>query len=59
MYFKKSTTTPFSAQITFGLEKGHTQELLSKKELVSFIQEYQRALFNNKKNWIACSSERL
>lgn len=49
MNFTTIITTSFSAQITFELEKGYTQEFATKKEVVSFLQEYQSVLFIDKK----------
>ena len=40
---------PFSAEITIGLEKGYTQELIPKEEVISFLQGYQSTVFTGEK----------
>jgi hypothetical protein len=45
----KITAMPFSAEITIGLEKGYTQELIPKEEVISFLQGYQSTVFTDKK----------
>lgn len=49
MNFTKITAMPFSAEITIGLEKGYTQELIPKEEVISFLQGYKSTVFTNKK----------
>ena len=54
MKFNKVTIPPLSAQITLGLERGYTQELILKKEVITFLQAYQKEVFT--KNNIALSA---
>ncbi|EAQ42514.1 hypothetical protein [Polaribacter sp. MED152] len=55
MEYHKTTVKPFSAQITLGLEKGYTQEVIQKKQILQFIQTYQKELFINKNIAISAS----
>ena len=49
MTHTKITAMPFSAKITIALEKGYTQELIPKEEVIFFTQGFQSALFTDKK----------
>jgi hypothetical protein len=48
MTITKTSIHPFSAQITFGLERGYTQALIPKESIVNFLQDYQQKLLKNK-----------
>jgi hypothetical protein len=45
----KITAMPFSAEITIGLEKGYTQELIPKEEVICFLQGYKSTVFTGEK----------
>jgi hypothetical protein len=49
MKYHKTPVKPFSAQITIGLERGYTQELIEKNKVITFLQKYQQQLLTDKK----------
>ena len=55
MTISKTSIHPFSAQITFGLERGYTQALIPKETIVKFLQDYQYRLFKDKKVALSAS----
>lgn len=48
MKYNRTSVNAFSAQVTIGLEKGYTQELISKVAIIEFLQDYQNILFKEK-----------
>ncbi len=48
MNFFKKTIKPFSAKVTFGLEKGYTKKLIKKSLVIKSIQKYQDNLIKEK-----------
>ena len=55
MKYHKTSANAFSAQVTIGLEKGYTQELISKVTIIEFLQDYQNLLFKEKKIALSAS----
>jgi hypothetical protein len=49
MKYHKTPVKPFSAQITIGLERGYTQELIEKNKVITFLQKYQQQLLTDQK----------
>ena len=52
---KTIKTTSFNATITIGLQKGYSDELYSKDDLIKGIQTYQKALINDKGIFLSAS----
>jgi len=52
---KRTSINPFSAQITLGLEKEYTKELIEKSAIIKFLQDYQNQLINKKNIFLSAS----
>jgi Flp pilus assembly secretin CpaC len=52
---KKTSTKPFSAKVTLGLEKGYTGNLIEKSLVIKFIQNYQDHLIKDKNIMLSVS----
>jgi len=52
---KRTSIKPFSAQITLGLEKEYTKELIDKSAIIKFLQDYQNQLINKKELFLSVS----
>jgi hypothetical protein len=48
MKYKKTHCKPFSAKVTFGLERGYTGKVIKKESVIKFIQQQQNALIKDK-----------
>ena len=55
MNLKRTSINPFSAQITLGLEKEYTKELIEKSAIIKFLQDYQNQLINKKNIFLSAS----
>lgn len=44
MNFKKTTSKPFSAKVTFGLELGYTNKIIDKSKVIAYLQDCQNQL---------------
>jgi hypothetical protein len=51
----KSSITPFFASLTIGLQFGYEKVLISKSEVIAFIQEYQDQLIKEKQIYLSAS----
>lgn len=52
---KRTSVKAFSATITIGLEKGYSQEMIPKDEIIIFLQQYQDNVINKKQIYLSAS----
>ena len=55
MSITRKTIEPFKATVSFGLNKGYTDELISKKAIIREINDYQSKLANGKGIYLSIS----
>ncbi len=51
----KTHCKPFSAGVTFGLERGYTKEVIKKENVINFIKEQQNVLIKEKDIYLSVS----
>lgn len=55
MSITRKSIEPFKATISFGLQKGYTDEFISKEAIISEINDYQKRLANEKGIYLSIS----
>ena len=55
MKIKRTSSTPFFAEITAGRQIGYSEELIADYEVVKFIQDYQDDIIEKKNIWLSVS----
>src|SRR5690625_6674460 len=55
MRVERKSIEPFKATVSFGLNKGYTDELISKEAIIREINDYQSKLANEKDIYLSIS----
>src|SRR5690625_6640117 len=58
MRVARKSIEPFKATVSFGLNKGYTDELISKEAIIREINDYQSKLANEKDIYLSISISR-